>query len=110
MNQPTMRDADMPLLDRIDAAIKRVTSGQGQMRVPVEATDPDVVLGDAKAEIERLRADAERYRWLRGGPDVPSYSRRWSRWEVHYWEGNYWQTMFAEYLDAAIDAELEGEK
>jgi hypothetical protein len=27
-----MRDADMPLLDRIDAAIKRVTSGQGQMR------------------------------------------------------------------------------
>ncbi len=22
MNQPTMRDADMPLLDRIDAAIK----------------------------------------------------------------------------------------
>lgn len=24
MNQPTMRDADMPLLDRIDAAIKRV--------------------------------------------------------------------------------------
>ncbi len=27
-----MRDADMPLLDRIDAAIKRVTSGHGQMR------------------------------------------------------------------------------
>lgn len=52
MNQPRMRDADMPLLDRIDAAIKRVTSGQGQMRMPVEATDPDVVLGDAKTEIE----------------------------------------------------------
>jgi len=51
-----MRDADMPLLDRIDAAIKRVTSGQGQMRVPVEATDPDMVLLDCKREIERLRA------------------------------------------------------
>lgn len=51
-----MRDADMPLLDRIDAAIKRVTSGQGQMRVPVEATDPDMVLFACKLEIERLRA------------------------------------------------------
>jgi len=51
-----MRDADMPLLDRIDAAIKRVTSGQGQMRMPVEATDPDVVLLDCKREIEQLRA------------------------------------------------------
>lgn len=54
-----MRDADMPLLDRIDAAIKRVTSGQGQMRVPVEATDPDMVLFDCKREIEQLRAAIE---------------------------------------------------
>lgn len=54
-----MRDADMPLLDRIDAAIKRVTSGQGQMRVPVEATDPDMVLLDCKREIEQLRAAIE---------------------------------------------------
>lgn len=50
-----MRDGDMPLLDRIESAMRRVTSGQGQMRVPVEATDPDVVLADCKREIERLR-------------------------------------------------------
>lgn len=57
MSEQKMRDADRPLLDRIDAAIKRVTSGQGQMRVPVEATDPDVVLGDCKREIEKLMAE-----------------------------------------------------
>lgn len=68
-----MRDADMPLLDRIDAAIKRVTSGHGQMRVPVEATDPDMVLLACKLEIERLRADAARYRWQSRGRqhDIP---------------------------------------
>lgn len=58
-------------------------------------------------EIEQLRADAERYRWLRGGPDVPSYSSRWPRWEVRYWDGRYWQTMFAEDLDATIDAAMK---
>lgn len=60
MTEQKMRDADMPLLDRIDAAIKRVTSGQGQMRVPVEATCPDVVLLDCKRELEQLMA-AVRY-------------------------------------------------
>ena len=66
-----MRHGDMPLLDRIEAAMHRVTNGEGQMRVPVEATDPDVVLYDCRREIERLRAelaeatrDAARYRWL----------------------------------------------
>ena len=61
-------------------------------------------------EIEQLRADAERYRWLRGGPDVPSYSSRWPRWEVRYWGGRYWQTMFAEDLDATIAASMGEEK
>ena len=51
-----MKDADMPLSDRIEAAIKRVTTGYGQMRVPVEATDPDVVLFDCLAELDAARA------------------------------------------------------
>jgi len=51
-----MRDADMPLTGRIDAAIERITHGQAAMRVPVEATDPDVVLADCQREIERLTA------------------------------------------------------
>ena len=53
-----MRDGDMSLLDRIDVALRRVTNGEGRMRVPVEATDPDVVLFDCRAEIERLRAES----------------------------------------------------
>jgi hypothetical protein len=53
---PTMRDADMPIIDRIKAAIERITNGYGQMRVPVEATDPDIVLQDCRITIERLEA------------------------------------------------------
>lgn len=58
-------------------------------------------------EVERLRADAERYRWLRGGPEVPPHSTRWSRWEVHYWDGRYWQPLFAGHLDSSIDAAMK---
>lgn len=35
------------LLRRIDAAIERVTSGRGEMRIPADPTDPDLVLADA---------------------------------------------------------------
>lgn len=52
-----MRDSDMPLLDRISEAVRRVITGRAQMRVPVEATDSDIVLLDCKAEITKLRAD-----------------------------------------------------
>ena len=62
---------------------------------------------DRDAEIERLRKDAARYRWLRG--DVPSHSLRWGRWEVRYWTGRYWDDMRKDGLDAAIDAAMEVE-
>lgn len=55
MTTPKMKDADLPLRDRIEAAIERVKTGQGQMRVPVEATDPDVVLFDCLAELDAAR-------------------------------------------------------
>lgn len=42
--------------DRIRAAISRITSGHGCMRIPAEETDPDLVLADCLAEIKRLRA------------------------------------------------------
>ncbi len=58
-------------------------------------------------ERDRLRPDANRYRWLRGGPEVPPHSTRWPRWEVRYWDGRYWQTLFAEQLDSAIDAAMK---
>jgi hypothetical protein len=52
-----MKDADMPLLDRVEAALARVKNRQGLMRIPVEATDMDVVVSDCRDEITRLRAD-----------------------------------------------------
>lgn len=58
-----MRDADMPLVERIGAAIERIAHGQAAMRVPVEATDPDVVLADCQREIERLRAALKTCVW-----------------------------------------------
>lgn len=52
-----MKDADMPLLDRVEAALARVGSRQGLMRIPVEATDLDIVVSDCGSEIKRLRAE-----------------------------------------------------
>jgi hypothetical protein len=48
-------------------------------------------LTEARAECERLRADAERYRWLR---QYPIDLRMWA-----------WTAKLLEKLDAAIDAE-----
>lgn len=45
----------MKLSQRIDAAITRITNGRAAMRIPADETDPDIVLVDAKSEIERLR-------------------------------------------------------
>jgi hypothetical protein len=53
----TMKDADMPLLDRIEAALDRIQNRQGLMRIPREATDIDVVVLDCGDEIKRLRAE-----------------------------------------------------
>ena len=83
---PTMRDAGMPLPERISAAIDRIAHGNGLMRVPVEATDPDIVLSDCRVELESqaaqiaaltaerdaLRADAERLR-IRGAAYEAAY-------------------------------------
>ena len=72
----------------------------------------DASIGDEAAEeIERLRAelsacreDAERYRWLRGGKDIPLSSHRWARWEVRYWCGRWWNTLLGEEMDKEVDA------
>lgn len=53
--------------------------------------------------LEAMQADAARYRWLRGGADIPLESNRWARWEVRYWCGRWWSTMFADQLDTTID-------
>jgi len=52
-----MKDYDMPLLDRVEAALARVKNRQCLMRIPVEATDMDVVVSDCGEEIKRLRVE-----------------------------------------------------
>lgn len=51
-----MRDIDLPLEKRILLAQSRITSGMAPMRIPAEATDPDVVLGDCWARLWKLEA------------------------------------------------------
>ena len=60
-----------------------------------------------KAEDEAMKQDARRYRdWLRGGANIPPESTRWAGWEVRYWNGRHWITLFAEQMDTAIDAAM----
>lgn len=54
-----MRDSDLTLAKRIDAAMYRITHGGGHMRVPVEATDPDIVLSDCTKALDYYRAGLE---------------------------------------------------
>ncbi len=54
-------------------------------------------------EIERLRANDRRYRWLRG--DEGAKSTRYPRWKLEYWDGpNGWQPMSGAELDAKVTA------
>lgn len=62
----------------------------------------------AEAERDALRADAERYRWLRG--DTSPGSERWSRWNLQRWDGTCWHSLERVALDAAIDAALAREE
>lgn len=50
------------LRERIDAAIKRITSGSAPMRVPADQTDPDLVLADAKIALDAQAAEIARLR------------------------------------------------
>lgn len=68
-----------------------------------------------RAECEKLRKDAERYRWLRLGAHEDSDLDRWEH--VGYVCGvsvctdyGFQQTLDAEALDAAIDAAMQGSK
>ncbi len=57
-----MKDSHLSLDERIQRALDRIKDGAGNMRIPVEATDPDMVLTDCREEIERLRAELADYK------------------------------------------------
>lgn len=60
MNRSKMRGGDLTINQRIDEALKRITNGHGMMRVPVEATDPDIVLADCAKALDYYRASPEK--------------------------------------------------
>ena len=55
-----MKDSNLPITERIHHAIRRVTDGKGLMRIPVEATDPDIVLSDCMKALDYYRAGLEK--------------------------------------------------
>ena len=50
------------LAERIDEAIRRITSGDAPMRIPAEQTDPDLVLRDCQNAIHALQQEVETLR------------------------------------------------
>lgn len=57
-------------------------------------------LAESRAEVEGLKKDVERYRWLR--------DKAPEEWDVTRWLGNEHQEVHVQdYLDEAIDAEME---
>lgn len=64
---------------------------------------------EARAERDAMAKDAERYRFL-SCKGVPPYFHRCSRWRLEYWNGEWWDPLMKEELDAAIDAQIEQEK
>lgn len=60
MNRSKMRGGDLTINQRIDEALRRITDGHGLMRVPVEATDPDIVLADCVKALDYYRAGLEK--------------------------------------------------
>ena len=96
------------------AEIERLTAERDELRRQLDpmgeyasADELIAALRAEKAEDEAMKLDARRYRdWLRGGANIPSESSRWARWEVRHWNGRHWHTLFAEALDANIDAAM----
>ncbi len=59
-----MRHANLPLDQRAVLALERIKAGQAPMRIPVEATDPDIVISDLRSRVLALEDLLRRYRGL----------------------------------------------
>ena len=96
-------------LEAAKSEIERLRAENERLRM--ELAHEEQRVADMMADVNRvghgneaLREDAARYRWLRGGSDIPPHSTRWARWEVRHWNGRHWRTLYAEQADEAIDA------
>lgn len=52
----TMRGSHLSLEERAKAAVERIKQGAGAMRIPAEATDPDIVITAQRSRIQTLEA------------------------------------------------------
>lgn len=84
-------------LPRVRAAIRDSRTQNATVDVPGQAAE----IARLRAEVEALRGDAERYRFLRGDEGPPSI--RWSRWQIAHWK-SYWDPVQGIEMDAAVDA------
>lgn len=74
-------------------------------------TDPNKQMDDILAELEGIRRDAERYRWLRhrtGAVRAPNGIQEFKFPALWDTEANLLKGSVAQHLDAAIDANLAG--
>ena len=86
--------SDRPIAERIREAIKRITSGAGGlMRIPVDDTDPDMVLGDCgsllaerDARIVELEAMVENYRRFEEDAVLQCAKRQCARRDIYIQE------------------------
>jgi hypothetical protein len=98
-------DATVQLRARVAELETAGYAYRDQMRVELKRAER------AESDLAAARADAERYRWLRG--DVQDdFSTRWSRWRIEHWAspGPTWSDIRGADLDAAIDAAIAEEK
>lgn len=80
-----LRDGDLPLEERIRIALRRATNGEATMRVPAEATDPDIVLSDCLDALVEIKAELATLKTLRPRAEHDG------RTLVHVWQKvNHW--------------------
>jgi len=97
-------------VDEVHAILAHADAQEAEIeRLTVERDDLRRQLDEARAERDAMAKDAARYRFL-SCKGVPPHSHRWSRWRLEYWNGEWWDPLMKEELDAAIDAQIEKEK
>ncbi len=106
--------------DRRRAFIDRLTRARDEARAERDAManvlpghyymdPPDGGDVPVLEQLRRMAKDAARYRFL-SCKGVPPYFHRCSRWRLEYWNGEWWDPLMKEELDAAIDAQIEQER
>ncbi len=111
IGEALMRGKPYPMLteepDHCGESILSVVASLWEARTQIERLTAE--RDEARAERDAMAKDAERYRFL-SCKGVPPYFHRFPRWRLEYWNGEWWDPLMKEELDAAIDAQIEQER